>query len=208
MLTSWEGPISSSQGGTSAQNDTIFTETAAVWGATLKQRSNRRTLMLGEKLDLMRWEIKRELPFNSYEYFERTLITGNGFREYDVRWLLGKEVNPNGFVVLGRGYGTFTRRLLKQNRVIVGHDFRAYSQDLCNAFILGLLSSGVDVIDIGLAISPMLYFAQHCFHSPAGAMITASHNENAWTGIKPANALSSTLGPGGIQTFRGIVSAV
>lgn len=163
--------------------------------------------MLGEKLDQMRWEIKREVPFNSYEYFERTLITGNGFREYDVRWLLGKEVNPNGFVVLGRGYGTFTRRLLKQDSVIVGHDFRAYSQDLCNAFILGLLSSGVDVIDIGLAISPMLYFAQHCFHSPAGAMITASHNENGWTGIKLANGLSSTLGPEGIQTFREIVEA-
>src|SRR5258708_26027205 len=163
--------------------------------------------MLGEKLDQMRWEIKREVPFNSYEYFERTLITVNGFREYDVRWLLGKEVNPNGFVVLGRGYGTFTRRLLKQNRVIVGHDFRAYSQDLCNAFILGLLSSGVDVIDIGLPISPMLYFAQHCFHSPTGAMITASHNENGAHGIQLANELSSTLRPVGIHTFREIAAA-
>ena len=152
-----------------------------------------------------RWEIKTQVPFNSFEYFEQTLITSNGFREYDVRWLLGKEVNPNGFIVLGKSYGTFTRRVLKQSRVVVGHDFRKYSQDLCNAFILGLLSSGVDVTDIGLAISPMLYFAQHCFQSQAGAMITASHNENGWTGIKLANGLSSTLGPEGIQTFREIV---
>ena len=90
-------------------------------------------------------------------------------------------------------------------RVVVGHDFRSYSQDLCNAFIVGLLSSGVDVIDIGMALSPMLYFAQHRFESPAGAIITASHNENGWTGIKLACGLSATLGPEGILQFRAIV---
>ena len=153
----------------------------------------------------MRWDLTSPVPFNSYEYFERTLITGNGFREYDVRWLLGKEVNPNGFVVLGKSYGTFARRVLQQKRVVVGHDFRSYSQDVCNAFIIGLLSSGVDVVDIGLAISPMLYFAQHHLQCPAGCMVTASHNENGWTGIKLANGLSSTLGPEGILQFRTIV---
>lgn len=153
----------------------------------------------------MRWELAQQVPFNSFDYFERTLITTNGFREYDVRWLLGKEVNPNGFFVLGRSYGTFARRVLSQSRVVVGHDFRAYSQEVCNAFIIGLLSSGVDVVDIGLALSPMLYFAQHHFQSPAGAMITASHNENGWTGLKLADGLSSTMGPEGIQQFREIV---
>ncbi len=155
---------------------------------------------------MMRWDLFQQVAFNSYDYFERTLITGNGFREYDVRWLLGKEVNPNGFTVLGRSYGTFARRVLGQMRVVVGHDFRSYSQDLCNAFsIVGLLSSGVDVVDIGMALSPMLYFAQHHFQSPAGAIITASHNENGWTGIKLACGLSATLGPEGILQFRGIV---
>jgi len=153
----------------------------------------------------MRWDVKNAVPYNSFDYFEQTLITPNGFREYDVRWLLGKEVNPNGFTVLGRSYGTFARRILKQNRVVVGHDFRSYSQQCCNAFIIGLLSAGVDVVDIGLALSPMLYFAQHHFQLAAGAMITASHNENGWTGIKLANGLSSTLGPDGITEFRRIV---
>ncbi len=152
-----------------------------------------------------RWDLAQNISFNSYDYFQRTLITSNGFREYDVRWLLGKEVNPNGFTVLGRSYGTFARRVLNQMRVVVGHDFRSYSQDLCNAFIVGLLSSGVDVIDIGMALSPMLYFAQHRFESPAGAIITASHNENGWTGIKLACGLSATLGPEGILQFRAIV---
>ena len=105
----------------------------------------------------------------------------------------------------GKSYGTFARRVLKQTRVVVGHDFRSYSQDVCNAFIIGLLSSGVNVVDIGLAISPMLYFAQHHLHCPAGCIITASHNENGWTGIKLADGFSSTLGPEGIQQFRGIV---
>src|SRR6187399_2075221 len=155
----------------------------------------------------MRWQIQKQVPFNSYDYFERTLITGNGFREYDVRWLLGKEVNPNGFIVLGKAYGTYAKRVLGESKVVVGHDFRKYSQELCHAFILGLLSSGVDVLDIGLALSPMLYFAQHHYGCKAGAMITASHNENGWTGIKIAKGLSSTLEPPDIIEFRKIVES-
>jgi phosphomannomutase/phosphoglucomutase len=158
-------------------------------------------------MELMRWSIQKQIPFNSFDYFEHTLITGNGFREYDVRWLLGKEVNPNGFIVLGKSYGTYARRVLGETKVVVGHDFRKYSQELCHSFILGLLSSGVDVIDIGLALSPMLYFSQHLFHCKAGAMITASHNENGWTGIKIAKGLSSTLGPEDILQFRTIVES-
>ena len=80
-----------------------------------------------------------------------------------------------------------------------------YSQDLSRSFIVGLLSAGMHVVDIGLALSPMLYFAQHRFGFRGGAEITASHNENGWTGIKLADGLSSTLGPEGILQFRKIV---
>ena len=153
----------------------------------------------------MRWQIFKEVPTNSFEYFEKTLITDNGFREYDVRWLIGKEINPNGFVVLGRAYGSFVQEQLKESRVVVGHDFRSYSQDLCRSFVVGLLSTGVHVVDIGLALTPMLYFAQHHFKAKGGAIVTASHNENGWTGLKLANGLSSTLGPDGIQAFREVV---
>ncbi|MEI9814704.1 MAG: phosphomannomutase/phosphoglucomutase [Acidobacteriota bacterium] len=156
-------------------------------------------------MKMMRWQIEKQVPQNSYDYFERTLMTPNGFREYDVRWLLGKEVNPNGFTLLGKSYGTYAKRVLGQSKVVVGHDFRKYSQDLCNAFILGLLASGMDVVDIGMALSPMLYFSQHLFNCKAGAMITASHNENGWTGIKIACGLSATLGPDDIIAFRKIV---
>jgi phosphomannomutase/phosphoglucomutase len=153
----------------------------------------------------MRWTIETRVPENSFDYFEKTLITPNGFREYDVRWLLGKEINPNGFLVLGKAYGTLLRETLGETNVVVGHDFRMYSQDLSRSFIVGLLSAGMHVVDIGMALSPMLYFAQHRFGFRGGAEITASHNENGWTGIKLANGLSSTLGPEGILQFRKIV---
>lgn len=155
----------------------------------------------------MRWDINSQIAFNSYDYFDKTLITDNGFREYDVRWQLGKEINPNGILVLGRAYGTYLLEIVKENRVVVGHDFRSYSQDLCRSLIAGLLSTGIDVIDIGLALTPMVYFAQHHFGTKGGVIVTASHNENGWTGLKLANGLSSTLGPQGILEFKEIVKS-
>jgi phosphomannomutase / phosphoglucomutase len=156
---------------------------------------------------MSRWQISSQVPFNSFDYFEKTLITPNGFREYDVRWLLGKEINPNGFVVLGKAYGTYIQSITGQNTVVIGHDFRLYSQDLERSFVVGLLSTGAHVIDIGLCISPMVYFAQYHFNSKGGVMITASHNENGWTGAKLADGLSSTLGPAGITAFRAVVES-
>ena len=153
----------------------------------------------------MRWDIDARVKSNTFDYFERTLITENGFREYDVRWIIGSEINPNGFVVLGRAYGTMMRRVLKEETVVIGHDFRSYSQDLCRSLIVGLLSTGVRVIDIGLALTPMVYFAQYHFKCRAGLQVTASHNENGWTGIKIADGFSSTLGPEGIQEFKKLV---
>ncbi len=155
----------------------------------------------------MRWTLSEEVPFNSYQYFERTLITPNGFREYDVRWILGKEINPNGFVVLGKAYGTLLREQYRESRVVVGHDFRQYSQELCRSLTVGLLSTGIEVIDIGLALTPMVYFAQHEFGVKGAAMVTASHNENGWCGLKLASGLSATFGPEGIQKFRDAVLA-
>lgn len=153
----------------------------------------------------MSFQIDTSVRENTFAYFEKPLITDNGFREYDVRWLLGREINPNGFYVMGQAYGTFVQRQLGENRLVVGHDFRQYSQELCRSMILGLLASGMEVLDIGLAMSPMLYFAQHHFGCRGGMQVTASHNENGWTGIKLAYDLSLTLGPEQIQSLRRLV---
>jgi phosphomannomutase/phosphoglucomutase len=146
--------------------------------------------------------IVEELTFNSGEYFQKALIKPAGFREYDVRWLIDKELNYQGLNVLGMAYGTFLQTEYGKKQIVVGHDFRFYSQNVKNAFVIGLMSSGMDVVDIGLCLSPTLYFAQHYLNIDGGAVVTASHNENGWTGIKLGYGPSKTLGPDGIMKFK------
>ena len=113
-------------------------------------------------------------------------INPNGFREYDARWLFERDIDLEGIKNLGKGLGTQIIKHTKNNnpRVIVGHDYRSYSEDIKKALTNGLISTGCNVEDIGLALSPTVYFAQFNLNSDAIAMITASHNENGWTGVK------------------------
>ena len=109
-----------------------------------------------------------------------------GFREYDARWVYNKDINAEGITNLGKGFGTQIINHTKKNnpRVIVGHDYRSYSEEIKAALKKGLISTGCFVEDIGLSLSPMVYFAQFDLDSDAVAMVTASHNENGWTGVK------------------------
>ena len=113
-------------------------------------------------------------------------INPNGFREYDARWLFEKDIDLEGITDLGKGLGTQIIKHTKNNnpRVIVGHDYRSYSEDIKKALINGLTSTGCHVEDIGLSLSPTVYFSQFHLNSDAIAMVTASHNENGWTGVK------------------------
>ena len=107
-------------------------------------------------------------------------IDPNGFREYDARWLYEKDINLLGIEDLGKGLGTQIIKNLKKNnpRVIVGHDYRSYSEEIKVALKKGLVSTGCYVEDIGLSLSPTVYFAQFKLNTDAVAMVTASHNEN------------------------------
>ena len=108
-----------------------------------------------------------------------------GFREYDARWIYPKEINREGIKNVGKGFGS--QVILKTNkspRVIVGHDYRSYSEEVKKNLIEGLIDTGCNIEDIGLALSPTSYFAQFKLNADAVAMVTASHNENGWTGIK------------------------
>ena len=113
-------------------------------------------------------------------------INPNGFREYDARWLFEKDIDLEGITDLGKGLGTQIIKHTKNNnpRVIVGHDYRSYSEDIKKALINGLIVTGCNVEDIGLSLSPTVYFSQFHLNSDAIAMVTASHNENGWTGVK------------------------
>ncbi len=107
-----------------------------------------------------------------------------GFREYDARWLYPKDINAEGIKNVGKGFGTQVIKKNKGARVTVGHDYRSYSEEVKKNFIEGLVSTGCNVEDIGLCLSPTVYFSQFKLNTDAVAMITASHNENGWTGIK------------------------
>ena len=109
-----------------------------------------------------------------------------GFREYDARWVYEKDINKAGIKDLGKGFGSQIIRHTKKNnpRVIVGHDYRSYSEEIKSSLKEGLKSTGCNVDDVGLSLSPMVYFAQFNLESDAVAMVTASHNENGWTGVK------------------------
>ena len=116
---------------------------------------------------------------------EEPHINPFGFREYDARWLYPKDINKEGIKNVGRGFGTqIISKINKTPRVIVGHDYRSYSEEVKKKLIEGLMDSGCNIEDIGLALSPTSYFAQFHLKADAVAMVTASHNENGWTGIK------------------------
>lgn len=135
------------------------------------------------------------------------------FREYDVR---GQVDAPHGFDttritpftanVLGRAFGTYLHeRGIEQ--VVVGHDSRAYAPLLASALVEGLLSTGREVIAIGLATTPLVYFAQHHLGIDGAVAVTASHNPNGWGGFKLSEASPTTLGPDEITTLRRIADS-
>jgi len=113
-------------------------------------------------------------------------IKQSGFREYDARWLYPNDVDLEGIEELGKGLGTqIINKTRKVNpKVIVGHDYRSYSEEVKSALKKGLISTGCNIEDIGLSLTPTVYFAQFKLNSDAIAMVTASHNENGWTGVK------------------------
>ena len=117
---------------------------------------------------------------------EKLKIDPYGFREYDARWLYEKDINLSGITNLGKGLGSQIIKHTNKNnpRIIVGHDYRSYSEEIKSALISGLISTGCFVEDIGLSLSPMVYFAQFNLDADGVAMVTASHNENGWTGVK------------------------
>ena len=129
-----------------------------------------------------------------------------GFREYDARWLYEKDINAEGIINLGKGLGTqiIENTKIDNPRVIVGHDYRSYSEEIKIALKKGLLSTGCFVEDIGLSLSPMVYFAQFKLNADAVAMVTASHNENGWTGVKMGIKKGLTHAPEEMKELKNI----
>ena len=133
-------------------------------------------------------------------------IKQSGFREYDARWLYPDDIDLEGIEQLGRGIGTQIIKKIKKNnpKVIVGHDYRSYSEEVKEALKKGLISTGCYIEDIGLSITPAVYFAQFKLNSDAIAMVTASHNENGWTGVKMGIEKGLTHAPEEMEELKKI----
>ena len=101
---------------------------------------------------------RSDLEPNTADYENLPLVTANGFREYDARWLFGKEINLLGIQALGLGLGTYLHDIGVEPKVVTGHDFRSYSLSIKQALIIGLMRAGCEVHDIGLALSPVAYY--------------------------------------------------
>jgi len=153
-----------------------------------------------------------ELAPNTWEFENEALIKPTGFREYDARWWFGhsgsdkpSELNLYGVQALGLGLGTLIHELGVEPKIVVGHDFRSYSLSVKQALEVGLMAAGIEVHDIGLALSPTAYFAQFDLDIPCVAMVTASHNSNGWTGVKMGAARPLTFGPDEMSRLKEIV---
>jgi phosphomannomutase/phosphoglucomutase len=162
-----------------------------------------KTLIHNESLQM--FPIPRaDLRPNTLEFETLPQVSPNGFREYDARWLYPKDINLIGFQVLGASLATLFSDLGVKPRVVVGHDYRSYSLSVKHALVIGLVSGGAEVLDIGLAVSPMAYFAQFALDAPCVAMVTASHNENGWTGVKMGAERPLTFGPEEMSALKQI----
>ncbi len=133
-------------------------------------------------------------------------IKQSGFREYDARWLYPDDIDLEGIEELGKGLGTqVIIKTEKENpKIIVGQDYRSYSEEVKKALKKGLVSTGCAIEDIGLSLTPTVYFAQFKLNSDAIAMVTASHNENGWTGVKMGIEKGLTHAPEEMNELKNI----
>ena len=126
------------------------------------------------------------------------------FREYDIRGIAGKDMTEEDVVLIGKGVGTFLRER-GCSTLTVGRDCRLTSERYSEKVIEGLMSTGCDVIDIGVCPTPVLYFSIKHLEQEGGVMVTASHNPMEYNGFKLCMGLDSIHGKD-IQTILKIIN--
>jgi phosphomannomutase / phosphoglucomutase len=126
------------------------------------------------------------------------MLNPHVFRAYDVRGLVGSDINPDVFQKVGRAYATLIRRN-GGRRIAVGRDNRLSSNGLKEGFVDGARAAGVDVVDIGPVTTPILYFATAHWKLDGGANITGSHNPIEYNGVKMVHPGAAPLSEDEIQ---------
>ena len=132
-----------------------------------------------------------------------TPIAPEIFKAYDIRGIVDRTLTEEAAQAIGQALGTMARTK-GVNRFIVGRDGRLSGPRLARALSRGLNAAGMDVIDIGVVATPMVYFATHHFSTGSGVMVTGSHNPPEYNGLKMMIA-GDTLAAETIQDLRRIV---
>ena len=127
------------------------------------------------------------------------------FRGYDIRGIYNEDLFENTAYTIGKAYGTYLQKYFNKNKVVIGHDNRESSPILSNALIEGITSTGVNVVDLGLVTSPMVYYANILYNTPAGIVITASHSPKEYNGFKIAFDEKREICGDEIKEFREFV---
>lgn len=126
------------------------------------------------------------------------------FRNYDIRGVVDKDLDVKRVNALGRAFGTFLNRR-KIYQIVAGRDCRLSGKKFLKAFTDGVLSTGIDVIDLGEIMTQMMYYGQYRFQVNGGCMVTASHNPWNYNGFKLGIGFSQTTGPQEVQELRKLV---
>jgi len=128
------------------------------------------------------------------------------FRGYDLRGVVGTDLDDENVLILAKGYATY----LLQRRIydcVIGFDSRESSPRFRDIFVKGLTESGIKVLDIGITLSQICYFAQYFFRTRGMVMITASHNPKEYNGFKLGTGYSETMVTEEIVAFRELVKS-
>ena len=115
------------------------------------------------------------------------------FRDYDIRGIVGKDLDEKFAYCFGQAFGTYLARK-GVREALVGYDARESSLAYCEQAIKGLTSTGTDVIRIEMVTSPMMYWARKFYKIDGGLSITASHNPPEFNGFKPASGGGALFG--------------
>lgn len=135
------------------------------------------------------------------------MIPGQVFREYDIRGIAGTELDGALARAIGRAFGTYVLRTRPEaRRVSVGRDVRLSSEDLARHLVQGLVSTGLDVYDVGVCTTPVQYFSIFHLDLDGGVMVTGSHNPAEYNGFKLSVGRDALHG-GSIRELREIISS-
>ncbi|MBW2425799.1 MAG: phosphomannomutase/phosphoglucomutase, partial [Deltaproteobacteria bacterium] len=124
------------------------------------------------------------------------------FKAYDIRGIVPDELDTRTAYGIGRAIAHF----MQAGPIAVGRDARVHSPELAGALMDGLLDEGLDVLDLGLVSTPMLYFGVEALQAGAGVMVTASHNPGEYNGFKVCRAHAIPVGEAsGLREIEALV---